>query len=441
MAALLEIESKHEHVQPAIEAALGGTALSADDRGLLSELVNGVLRHRLHLDWALQQVAHETPYSKHSVMKQILRVGAYQLLMLERIPDYAAVDQAVELAKKCVSPKSAPLVNALLRELINRRAGLAVPDLLNQPLEHIAITSSHPRWLVKRWLKRFGAQRTIALCRFNNEPAPLTIRVNRLKLSVADYRQQLEAKGIPAVPCAGSPVGLRIDYHGPVSELPGYDTGWFYVQDEASQLVPLLLAPRRGEAVLDACAAPGGKATEIAEIMNNEGEILALDRSSDRLAVVEENCRRLGITCVKTVVGDATKELTHLGNERFDRILVDAPCSGLGVLRRHPEGKWSKNEDSILASAEIAKAILSRVAPLLKPKGVLVYSACSTEPEENGDVVDVFLSRHRNFRIENPSPLLPEPARMLIGEKGYFSTVLKGDAMDGFFAVRLVRTK
>jgi 16S rRNA (cytosine967-C5)-methyltransferase len=447
LAALLAIDTGKTTAQQAIEQAAraGGLFQSSDDRALLHELVNGVLRHRLFLDWALQQVARETPYTRQAVLKQILRLGAYQLLWLKRVPDYAAVDQSVELTKAKLGDRSAPLVNALLRSLIARRHDWTLPDLLQQPLEHISVNYSHPVWLVKRWLKRYGIQRTIALCRVNNEPAPLTIRVNRLVLGVGDYQRALRDRGIASTPCAYAPSGLHVELGGPVTELPGYASGWFYVQDEASQLVPLLLAPKSGDAVLDACAAPGGKTTEIAELMNNRGAVTAVDRNPERLAVVEENSRRLGTGIVRTVAADATRRLPMIGPdgepERFDRILVDAPCSGLGVLRRHPEGKWIKDARSIHDSARTASAILSNVAPLLKPGGVLVYSTCSTEPEENQEVVSAFLERHRNFRLENPGPLLPGATATLLTEEGFLSTLLNGDRMDGFFAARLIKRK
>ena len=438
--ALLSMESTRQDIRSTIESVVSSGKLSSEDRALLNELVYGVLRHRLYLDWALQQVAREEPYTQQPMMRQILRVGAFQLLMLDRVPDYAAVDQSVELVKARLSPKHGALANALLRELAKRRPVLAVPDLLSQPLEHIAIKYSHPRWLVKRWLKRFGAQRTMTLCRFNNEPAPLTIRTNRLKLSLAEYQKILQDKGIHATPCDASPFGLQVEHRGPITELPGYGLGWFYVQDEASQIVPLLLAPRRGDAVLDVCAAPGGKTTQIAEMIRNEGMLVAIDRVQDRLALVEDNCRRLGITAVQCVLADATEDLSRLGRERFDRILVDAPCAGFGVLRRHPEGKWLKDEGSIRMASTTATMILKRVSSLLKPKGVLVYSTCSTEPEENSGVVEAFLAHHRQFKAEDPRPLLPAAARSLINERGYFSSVLKGRTMDGFFAARLVKT-
>jgi len=440
--ALLAIDAGKTTAQQAIDQAAregAGGALSSEDRALLHELVNGVLRHRLFLDWALQQVAHQTPYTRQAVLRQILRLGAYQLLWLKRVPDYAAVDQSVELTKARLGVKSAPLVNALLRNLSVRRHEWTLPDLLGQPVDHISINYSHPSWLVRRWLKRYGSQRTIALCRSNNEPAPLTIRVNRLVIGAAEYQRILREKGIASAPCAFAPAGLHVEHDGPVTALPGYASGWFYVQDEASQLVPLLLAPKPGETVLDACAAPGGKATEIAELMGNRGAVIALDRSPERLAMVEANSRRLGVTIIRTMAADATRRLQPAGPERMDRILVDAPCSGLGVLRRHPEGKWIKNARSIHDASRTALAILSNVAPLLKPSGVLVYSTCSTEPEENQSVVEAFLERHRDFRLEDPRPLLPAAAAPLIEERGYLSTVLKGGRMDGFFAARLVK--
>ena len=441
LTALMQIEIEQRSIQAAVETVTRNVTLSTEDRAFLYELVNGTLRQRLYLDWVLQQVAHETPYTGQPVLRQILRLGAYQVMFLDRVPDYAAIDQSVELAKASVNPASAPLANALLRAVAKRHATLVLPDLLADPIEHIAIRYSHPRWLIKRWTKRYGSQRTIVLCRANNAPPPLTIRVNSQKISVADCQRELETKGIASTPCAVAPLGLRLDAGGPVTALPGYASGWFYVQDEASQLVPLLLAPRPGEVVLDACAAPGGKTTQIAELMRNQGEITALDRSADRLALIEVNSRRLGHTIIRTVAADATQPLSTLGVERFDRILVDAPCSGLGVLRRHPEGKWSKNPDSIVLSAKNAQTILDNVAGLLKPRGVLVYSTCSTEPDENQDVVKDFLSRHRNFRPEDARPLFPEAAGPFFTEQGYLSTVLKGGEMDGFFAARLLKTR
>jgi len=288
------------------------------------------------------------------------------------------------------------------------------------------------------WLERYGIQRTDEALGRNNRPAPLTIRTNTRKGSREELLSLLGAQGASARATDYSPAGIEVLSSPGIAALPAYRDGWFLVQDEAAQLISFLLSPEPAERVLDACAAPGGKATHIAELMGDRGEVVALESDAKRIGRIRENCSRLGITIVRPKTGDAAK----YNEGPFDRILIDAPCSGLGVLRRHPDGRWSKTEESIKERAALQKKILGNCAKLLKPGGVLVYATCTTEPEENEDVVNAFLASSGGaFRVDDPLLHLPAPAFPLVGPDGFLRTFPDAPAMDGFFGARIVRAK
>ena len=423
-------------------AAFGPTLLaqvpatmSTVDRALLTELFYGVLRHRSALDWRLAACSKRHLARLAPPTLTLLRLGAYQLLFLSRVPASAAVNETVALTKRLSAPTDVGFVNAVLRTLDRRRHELIVPDLLERPLDHLTAEHSHPVWLVRRWLKRFGMQRTLHLCRANNAIPPMTLRVNTLVTTRERLLDVLRQEGVEAAPCAVSPQGVVIRGTPPTATR-AFAQGWYYVQDEAAQLVGLAVAPRSGERVLDACAAPGGKSIHLAELMGDHGEVVAADVKPDRLGLVVENCRRMGIKSVRTAAADLTQasDVARLG--RFDRILVDAPCTGLGVLRRHPEAKWHKTEGLIARYAATQRAILDQVAPLLTPGGVLVYSTCSTEREENEEVVAEFLRTHRGWVSDDLRAVLPAAAALLVTPQGHFLTLGNAWDMDCFFAAR-----
>lgn len=413
-------------------------SLSPEDRALVQELFYGVLRHRSALDWRLAACSTRRWGQVALPVRTILRLGAYQLSFLDRIPPHAAVHESVDLAKAVAGEGDAGFTNAVLRALERRKNELVVPDLLNHPIDHLTAEYSHPVWLVRRWLKRFGLQRTLALCRADNAVPPTTLRVNPLRVTRERLIEVLAKEGVIAEPTRVSPQGLVLRTGSPTAPR-AFAQGWYYVQDEAAQLVSLAVAPLPGERILDACAAPGGKSIHLAELMGDRGEIVAVDAKPERLALVEENCRRMAVKSIRTVVADLSRpdEAARLG--RFDRILVDAPCTGLGVLRRHPEAKWHKTEPLITRFAAKQRAILDAVAPLLKPGGVLVYSTCSTEREENEDRVDAFVRSHAGWTVQNLREVLPPPAASLLTSQGALSTLGNPFDMDHFFAARLVR--
>lgn len=405
----------------------------ARDSAFILELVYGTLRNRAWLDWVLDLFSAQ-PVAKTDVWtRNILRLGAYQLLLLDRVPASAAVNTSTGLAK--AFGKKHGYVNGLLRNLDRKRSSISEPRF-SEPAKRLAVLYSHPEWLVRRWLTRFGADQAETLLRENNRPAPLVIRTNTLKTTRDELRAALASENVEAIETGYSATGLEILSSPGIRTLESYQQGLFMVQDEAAQLVGLMLSPEPGENVLDACAAPGGKATHCAEIMQNRGKIVALEIDPGRANRIVENVRRLGSTIITPASGDAA--LYQLGS--FDKILIDAPCSGLGVLRRHPDGRWNKSEQTIGERRRLQSRILENCATLLKPGGAMVYATCTTEPEENEEVIDSFLSDAGNrFVIDDPRPYLPKPAAGLVDERSFLHTYPQAFQMDGFFGVRMVK--
>ena len=408
-------------------------SFDARDSAFLLALVNGTLRNRARLDWILNQFSAQPVEKTDAWTRNILRFGAYQLLFLNRVPASAAVNTSTELAK--IYGKKHGYVNGLLRNLDRKRNSIPEPAF-NDPAIRLATVYSHPAWIVRRWLNRFGTERTEKLLSENNGDAPLVIRTNTLKTTRVMLKASLAEQGVDSVATDFSESGLEIVSSPAIRTLAAYQDGLFIVQDQAAQLVSLMLSPKPGETVLDACAAPGGKATHLAEIMQDRGMIVALEKDATRMIRIEENSRRLGCTIVYATRGDAAQ----YQRGRYDKILLDTPCSGLGVLRRHPDGRWNKSERTIQECAEVQRRIIENCAQLLNPGGVLVYATCTTEPEENEDIVSSFLSLRANtFVIDDPRSYLPRSAARLVDDSGFLHTYPQAAKMDGFCAVRLVR--
>ena len=417
------------------------------ERSLAFELVYGVLRRRGTLDWRLNKLSKRPVERLPVPVATVLRLGAYQLLYLDRIPPSAAVNESVSLVKSLKSLRGGEwsgYVNAVLRALL-REPAPPWPDPADDPVAALSVRYSSPAWLVQRWIERYGTQRARHVCEAAASTPPLTIRANTLRVTRDALRERLAQAGVAAQPTPISPVGLTVDTQGSIGDLPWFKDGGFYVEDEAAQLVPPLLDPQPGERILDACTAPGGKATHLAALMRNEGEIIAVDLKAARLRLLEENCARLGVSIVTPVEMDAAR----LGDVKaasssstwfetpFDRILVDAPCSGLGVLRRHPEGKWQKSGAQLQRHHARQLAILHGTSRLLRPGGVIVYSTCSTEPDENESVIEQFCADRAEFTREAVTSWLPPSGRNLVTAHGDFSSMISIASMDGFFAARL----
>ena len=408
------------------------------DRAFLTELTYGVLRWRGKLDWVIARFSKAAPEKIEPRVLNILRLGLHQILHLTRTPVSAAVNESVELAKKIRGKGGAGFVNGILRSVIREREKIVYPDRTKDPILHVSVVESYPLWLVQRWAGEWGIEETHRICRAMNEISPLTLRTNALKISREDLIRKLGEKGFMPVPASFSEEGIVLRNAPPVSELPFFKEGLYVIQDEASQLVTDLLRPGPGERVLDACAAPGGKTTHIAQRMKNEGEIYALDLTREKLAFIEEAYQRLGITIVKTVRGDATKPLSIPGGLKFDRVLADVPCSGFGTLRKNPDLKWRRGEGDIDRMSQLQSSILANISDSVKDGGVLVYSTCTIFREENENVIDQFLKEHPAFRKDSIDEVLPGKYRRFVRD-GYLKTFPPEEEMDGFFAARLVK--
>lgn len=431
-----KVDSRKAYADILLDRALRTANLNERDRALLNELTYGTLRWRGNIDGRLRQYLRRPLTKTDPLIRNLLRVTFYQLLFLNKIPDYAAVNEAAQLAKVHGGAKTAGFVNGVLRNFLREK------DRANDNFDkcesaaRLAVTCSHPEWLVRRWLDEFGPDSTRALLLANNERAPLILRVNSLKITRAELLQRLANAGVSASATRCSPQAVRVVSGGAVEKLPGFAEGLFQVQGEASQLVGYLLSPLPGERILDACAAPGGKSTHIAELMKDEGEVVAIDNSPRGVEKIRDNATRLDLKSLRILRADASEELNGLKLGSFDRILIDAPCSGFGTLRGQPEIKWHRNESDIQRLSRFQSKILHRVAGYLKPGGVIVYATCTLTRDENERMVEFFLAAHGSFELQDAARYLPQEARQMVRGK-YFLALPHRDDTDGFFAARM----
>jgi 16S rRNA (cytosine967-C5)-methyltransferase len=435
---LLRIRKEGGYADRLIDIELSNGILSGPDRGLYAELVFGVLRRQGTLDHILQQLLEKPMIELDPLALVILRIGLYQLTCLDRIPESAAVNESVNLAK-LITPGTSGLINAVLRNYLRRRDTISFPDMAANPAAAIAARHSQPEWLVEQWIAQLGVTEAEQLAEASSQQPPLTLRVNTLRSDRDLLLQEFETQGIEAAPCRFSPDGITLAGRHTVSALPGFEAGLFAVQDEASQLAGMLLGAEPGERVWDACCAPGGKTCHIAQLMDDRGELVATDISRSKLTLVQDNLRRLGISSVSTAVADLHQPDTF-PEGYFDRILLDAPCSGLGVIRRNPEAKWRLFSGDITRLAAVQKTLLKNAAARLKPGGTLLYSTCSTSEAENELVVEDFLLHNPGFVLENLNDHFPQ-LKQLIAFYGMFRVWPHRHGMDGFFAARIRRIK
>lgn len=391
----------------------------------MTEITYGVLRWRNTLDFVIARHSRRPLHKLDAVPLTALRIGLYQLRYLSRVPERAAVDEAVRLTREFGVPKAAPFVNAILRNALRQPDEPELPRRDEDPIGYLTTTLSHPEWLARRYLDRLGLESAEARCRRQNTPPPLHVRVVR-PLSIDEARNALAEDGVSCEPVQNVPRALAVT-GGPLRESSLFRSGGLCIQDAGAQLVAALVDVPADGVVLDVCAAPGGKATALAEVATN-GRVVAVDRRQRRTLLIRSLASRLRLTNVLPVTADGA----HLPVSRFfSRILVDAPCSSLGTLRRNPDIKWRAREADLARHAEIQQELLRAAARQLAPGGRLVYATCSSEPEENEDVVSAFLTEHSSFR------LMPAPVKAT--REGYFQTAPETDDMDAYFAGILVR--
>jgi 16S rRNA (cytosine967-C5)-methyltransferase len=422
-----------------LHASLARSPLSGPDRAFATELVYGTLRWRGRIDHLLRRCLDRDLDRLEPLVATALRLGAYQILFAERVPASAAVDESVRCVRALGAERSTGLVNAVLRRLAREHAEMPLPTLVDDPLGHLMHALSLPQWIAARFIETFGPEQAAALAVACNETPPLTVRANPLAITREALLAELGERYPEARACRFARHGIVLGRRGNPSLDPAFREGRFTVQDEASQLVVGLLDPLPGEHVLDACAAPGGKSTAIAERVGSSGSVLALDRNVRRLELVRRAARRLRLANLSCRAADATRALPgDVVAQRFDRALVDAPCSGLGALRRNPDARWRVHPGDPARLAETQRAILRSVANALRPGGVLVYSTCTVLPEENERVVESFLRECSGVALASRESA-PAELRELLDENGFLRTLPHRHDTDGFFAARFER--
>jgi 16S rRNA (cytosine967-C5)-methyltransferase len=432
---LYQVNEEGAYANLALDKALFPcTWLDPRDRGFITEIVYGSVKNRGKLDYVLNQFASTKVNKMDKWTRNLLRLSLYQILFLDKVPDSAAVNEAVKLAKHYGHVDK--FVNAVLRNILRGMDGIQWPDKAKDPVQYLMVQYSFPQWMVERFIRQYGLEDAERLCDWYNQPAAMWIRTNTLKTTRAELKQILEKEGLTVNESRHTPEGLKIENAVNLHKLKSFQQGLFTVQDESSMLVALAAEPAPGQRVLDVCSAPGGKTTHMAQLMKNKGTIYACDIHKHRLDLIAENCKRLGISNVELVQQDGTK-LTKRWQEPFDVVLCDVPCSGLGVLGRRADARWAKESEDIAGLCKIQKKILEEAAQLVVPGGTLIYSTCTIAPEENQEMVKAFISEHPEYELDET--LTDCWLDVDKEETGYVQFLPFIDDMDGFFIARMMR--
>ncbi|MFE1746728.1 16S rRNA (cytosine(967)-C(5))-methyltransferase [Coleofasciculus sp. H7-2] len=446
--ALRDVHRKGAFADVALDRLLRQADLSATDRRLVTELVYGSVRRQRSLDALIDHLGKKKAHQQPPDLRAILHLGLYQLRYQDRIPVSAAVNTTVQLAKENGFSGLSGFVNGLLRQYIRLAEGKKpgnmggeVQDLESDPLhlpknpvERLGILHSYPDWIIEVWLEHLGLEETEHLCEWMNQTPAIDLRVNPLRAEIEKVEAALQAAGISVSRVPHLPQALRLTGGtGAIQNLPGFSEGWWTVQDSSAQLVSYLLNPQPGEVVIDACAAPGGKTTHIAQLMEDKGTVWACDKTASRLRKLQENAKRLSLHSIQIQEGDS-RNLPQFIN-LADRVLLDAPCSGLGTLHRHADARWRQTLQTVQELSILQGELLDRVATWVKPDGILVYATCTLHPLENEGVVRAFLASHPNWQISPPNP--SSPAAAYTTPAGWIEVWPHRHQMDGFFMVRL----
>ena len=427
---------------PAALASARGRLADDRDRALATDMAAGVQRWRAAIDHLIVAFAKRRLERLDPEVLEILRLSAYQLLHLTRVPASAVVDDAVDLTKRAGKKSASGFVNAILRTISRSRASLPLPQRPADPsmreaaLEYLSVALSHPRWLVDRWYERFGFADAETWCTFNNTPAPLTLRTNRLRTTPEQLVERLASDDIRVRPAHFAPDALIVEEGLPL-RTPGVESGLFVVQDEASQLVAVAAGARPGTRVLDTCASPGGKTSAMAADMGNRGLLVACDVRARRMNLLRQTIIATGANA-RLVQADLLRPLPFC--RPFDLVVVDAPCSGLGTLRRDPDIRWRRREQDLARLAAAALTMLQRAADAVAPGGRLLYATCSSEPEENEAIADAFLATTPGFAPANLGAIAPALSPELIDARGHLRTAPHSHMLEAFFAAAFFKS-
>ena len=427
---LLKCEKNKSYPNIEIDSAIERQGLAGVDRSFYTALVYGTIERRITLDYIIQTLSGRRLEKLDCEILVILRMGVYQILYMDSVPDHAACNECVELCKKKGKRSASGLVNAVLRETVRKKDSISFPDKSSLPIEYLSVCYSYPRWLCKMWLDDYGMEKCESILGALNIPPDITLRVNTLKTDARAVLSELEAMGVKAEPGKYAPHTVRLLQSFPVSSLDMLKDGRVFVQDEASRTCAFILGAAKGETVIDTCSCPGGKSFSIALDMDNDGRVYSFDLHGNKLSLVRKGAERLGISIIETREHDGSGFLGELQG-KADRVLVDAPCSGLGVIAKKPDLRY-KEESAIERLPEIQYKILNASSNYVKEGGVLVYSTCTLNKRENEDVVERFLAEHKEF-----VPLDFDIGNGIASDNGMFTFYPDELKTDGFFVARM----
>lgn len=435
--ALRDIHRYGVYTDIALDRGLLTAQLSNADRRLATELVYGCVRRMRSLDALIDQIGKKKADQQPPAIRTILHIGLYQLRYQQRIPASAAVNTTVKLAQENGFKGLTGVVNGMLRQYC-RLANVATEalELPQAPIERLGVLHSFPDWIIQMWVEQIGIEQTEQLCEWFNQSPTIDFRVNPLRVSIQEVKAAMQAAGagvdvqrLPHLPQALRIIGGT----GAIAQLPGFNEGWWTIQDSSAQLVSYLLEPSSGDVVIDACAAPGGKTTHIAELMGDQGKIWACDKTASRIKKVKENIQRLRLKSIQILTGDSRNFPQFINTA--DRVLLDAPCSGLGTLHRRPDIRWRVTPEIVQELSILQAELLEQAATWVKPGGILVYATCTLHPQENEQVIQPFLESHPQWQIEPPPPNSPLSA--FSTPQGTIKVWPHLYQMDGFFMVKL----
>lgn len=433
---LYDINEKGAYSNIAVNKHLEEGELSNIDRAFITELVYGTVKWKLSIDWAIEQFSSIKIKKISPWILNILRLGIYQLIYVDKVPVSAACNESVNLSKKYGHAASSGYVNAVLRNAARNIQNIKYPDKDHDMIKYLSVKYSHPEWMIRNWVERYGREFTEGLLAANNEIPDFSIRTNTLKVTREELKRELQQAGLELFDGKYMDEAIIISNPSSIAKLEAFKKGYFQVQDESSMLVGRVLDPQPGELVADVCSAPGGKATHIAQLMGNKGTVIARDIHPHKIRLIEEAAQRLGLDIIKAELFDASS-LDEALVEKADRVLVDAPCSGLGIIRRKPDIKWARNPEDRKEITELQMKILSAASKYVRPGGTLVYSTCTIEQEENQEIVSRFLKEETSFYSEDINRFLPQELRSGTAVDGYIQLYPNLHRIDGFFMAKL----
>lgn len=434
---LIDIEQNKAFSNISINKHIKKSNMTSLDRRFISQLVYGVLENKLYLDYIIKNFSKTKIKKIQAPILNILRLGLYQIIFLQKVPDSAAVNESVKLTKK-INFRLSGFVNGILRSYLRNKEKVQLPNYENNPIQFLSIKYSHPKWLVSKWVNDYGIEFASKLLEANNKSPNLTIRTNTLKINREDLIKKLIKEGVSCKKGDIVPEALIVEsMESNLDNLESFREGLLQVQDESSMLVSHILSPLEGEFIIDVCSAPGGKSTHIAQLMKNRGRVLSRDIHKHKLDLVRENSNRLGVTIIETQQYDALKLDTKLIG-LADRVLVDAPCSGFGIIRRKPEIRYLKDTKDIMELSKLQLEILKVSSQYVKIGGILLYSTCTIQDEENKKVINRFLEQNDKFTLIDINNDLPN--HIMSNEK-YLQLYPHTSNTDGFFICKMKRVK